>query len=189
MEILFVDACPREKSRTRELAKQLLKHLPGDVTALKLTESNIPEITEEAVNKRYLDGKEKVFQDPVYDMAKQFTQADIVVIAAPYWDMSFPALLKRYIEAITVTGITFRYSESGMPIGMCRAEKLYYITTAGGPIINEAFGYGYIKMLAQGMYGIPECCCFKAENLDIVGADEEEILRSAVDNIDASFCK
>ena len=187
MEILFVDACPRERSRTRKLAGRLLQHLPGNKTALKLTEENIPKITEEVVNRRYLDGKKKIFTDPVYDMAKQFAQADIVVIAAPYWDMSFPALLKRYIEAITVTGITFCYSESGVPIGMCRAGKLYYVTTAGGPIINETFGYGYIKMLAQGMYGIPDCCCFKAENLDVAGANEEEILRNASDMIDASF--
>ena len=187
MDILFVDACPREKSRTRELARQLLKHLPGNVIVLKLTEENIPEITEDIVNKRYLDGKTKDFSDPVYDMAKQFAAADIVVIAAPYWDLSFPAILKRYIEAITVTGIVFRYSEGGMPMGMCRARKLYYVTTAGGPIINEAYGFGYIRMLAQGMYGIPECCCFKAENLDIAGVSEEKILRNASNLINASF--
>ena len=46
MEILFVDACPRETSRTRALAGQLLALLPGNVTVLKLTEANIPEITE-----------------------------------------------------------------------------------------------------------------------------------------------
>ena len=187
MEILFVDACPRETSRTRALAGQLLALLPGNVTVLKLTEANIPEITEAVVDRRFLDGKRNDFQDPVYAMAKQFAAADIIVIAAPYWDLSFPALLKRYIEAVTVTGVTFRYSERGVPIGMCRAEKLYYVTTAGGPIVSEAFGYGYIKMLAQGMYGIPDCTCFKAENLDIVGADPEALLRSASDNIRASF--
>ena len=187
MNILFVDACPREKSRTRELAKQLLKHLSGNLIVLKLTEENIPVITEDIVNKRHMDGKMKDFSDPVYDMAKQFASVDIVVIAAPYWDLSFPAILKRYIEAITVTGIVFRYSESGMPMGMCQARKLYYVTTAGGPIINETYGYGYIKTLAQGMYGIPECYCFKAENLDIAGVSEEDILRDASSLINASF--
>ena len=187
MEILFIDACPREKSRTRELARKVLEHLEGNVTILKLTEADIPDITEEVVNMRQLDGKRKLFQDPVYDMAKQFARADLLLIAAPYWDMSFPALLKRYIEAITVTGITFRYAENGAPIGMCRARKLYYVTTAGGPIISEAFGYGYIKMLAQGMYGIEECYSFKAENLDVLGADVEKILTSASQGIDAFF--
>ena len=187
MEILFVDVCPRDKSRTRELAKGLLKHLQGNIITLKLTETDIPEITEDVANKRSVDGEKGVFVDPVYDLAHQFASADIVIIAAPYWDMSFPALLKKYIEAITVSGITFRYSETGEPIGMCQAAKLYYVTTAGGPIINEEFGYGYIKMMAQGMYGIPECCCFKAENLDIIGANVEEILGNALNTIDEAF--
>ena len=187
MEILFVDACPREKSRTRQLAKGILKHMQGNITTLKLTETDIPEITEDMVNKRFLDGKVGDFADPVYDLAHQFAGADIIIIAAPYWDMSFPALLKRYIEAVTVSGITFRYSENGEPIGMCRARKLYYATTAGGPIINETFGYGYIKTLAQGMYGILECCCYKAENLDIEGACEAEILRNALIMVDETF--
>ena len=187
MEILFVDACPREMSRTRELAKRLLIQLQGNITTLKLAEADIPEVTEDVVNKRFLDGKKGVFTDPVYDLAKQFAGADIIVIAAPYWDMSFPALLKKYIEAITVTGITFRYSENGAPIGMCRAGKLYYLTTAGGRIISEAFGYEYIKTLAEEMYGIQECCCFKAENLDIEGADAEEIMRNALSMIDEAF--
>ena len=187
MEILFVDACPREQSRTRRLAGHVLDHLDGQLTHLKLTETDIPEITEDRVNKRFLDGKNKDFHDPVYDLAVQFGKADIILIAAPCWDLSFPALLKRYIEAITVTGLTFRYSETGTPIGMCRAKKLYYVTTSGGPIFEEAFGYGYLRTLAQGMYGIPECRCFTAENLDIIGNDPEQILREAAQKIDACF--
>ena len=187
MDILFVDSCPREQSRTRRLARRLLTHLAGNVTVLKLAEADIPEITEAAAARRAIDVKQHDFSDPIYNMAKQFAGADTIIIAAPYWDLSFPALLKRYIEAITVSGITFRYSEEGMPEGMCRAKKLYYVTTSGGPVINEAFGYGYIKMLSQGMYGISDCRCFKAENLDIIGMDVDGILEKASDEIDAYF--
>ena len=187
MDILFIDACPRERSRTRELAKTLLGHLEGDITTLKLTEADIPEINEDIVNRRSSDAKKNDFSDPVYDMAKQFAAADTIVIAAPFWDMSFPAILKKYIEAITVSGITFRYSEQGIPIGMSRAKKLFYVTTAGGTIFNEEFGYGYIKMMAQGMYGIEDCRCFKAENLDVIGMDVNKIVKEASEKIDAYF--
>ncbi|MBQ7193498.1 MAG: NAD(P)H-dependent oxidoreductase [Synergistaceae bacterium] len=109
-----------------------------------------------------------------------FASADEIVIAAPYWDLSFPASLKNYVEAINVVGLTFGYGEDGRPYGLCRAKRLVYVTTAGGPILNEAYGYGYVRELAQGFYGIPEVVLVKAEGLDIVGADVEGILGEAV---------
>ena len=53
---------------------------------------------------------------------KQFAAADVIVIAAPYWDLMFPAVLKTYLENITVTGITFCYSDQGRPQSMCKAK-------------------------------------------------------------------
>ena len=41
----------------------------------------------------------------MFDLASQFQQADEIVIAAPYWDLSFPAILKLYLENIYVTGV------------------------------------------------------------------------------------
>lgn len=91
-------------------------------------------------------------------------------------DLSFPAALKQYFEQINVLGITFVYTPEGTPKGLCRAKRLYYVTTAGGPIFSEEYGYGYVKALAQGFYGIEETKIFKAEGLDIVGANVEGIL-------------
>lgn len=76
------------------------------------------------------DGK---FDDPMFRYAKQFANADEIVVAAPFWDLSFPAKLKIYLEQIAVAGITFRYT-NGRPTGLCKAKKLTYITTSGGPI-------------------------------------------------------
>ena len=44
--------------------------------------------------------------------ARQFRDADIVVIAAPYYDLSFPSALKNYLEAICCVGLTFYYDEN-----------------------------------------------------------------------------
>ena len=187
MKILLIDACARANSRTRELAKEVLTHLEGEVTRLALYESDLPLIDEAAVNARGVDCRANTFTDPIYDLAKQFAGADIIVITAPFWDLSFPAILKKYIEAITVSGITFRYSEEGIPIGLCQAKKLFYVTTSGGPIFNEEFGFGYVRTMAQGMYGISECRCFKAEGLDIIGADQAAIMQKAKEAVTAYF--
>ena len=108
---------------------------------------------------------------------RQFASADTIVIAAPYWDLSFPATLKQYFEQINVIGVTFCYTEDGIPVGLCKARKLYYVMTAGGVFIPEEFGFGYVKALAERFYGIKECELIKAVGLDIVGADVEGILR------------
>ena len=103
----------------------------------------------------------------------------MIVIAAPYWDLMFPAVLKTYLENITVTGITFRYSEEGRPQSLCRAKALYYVTTAGGFIGQNDFGFSYVKALAQNFFGITDVHRYAAEGLDILGADVDRIMGKA----------
>ena len=103
------------------------------------------------------------------------------MIAAPFWDLSFPASLKQYLEQINVTGVTFRYSEEGVPVGLCRAERLYYVTTAGGHFVPEAYGFGYVQALAQSYYGIKDVRLIEAAGLDIDGADTDAIMKAAED--------
>ena len=105
----------------------------------------------------------------------------MIVIAAPYWDLSFPAVLKAYFEQINVLGLTFEYTADGRPRGLCKARKLIYVTTAGGPILSDEYGFGYVKALAQNFYGIPDVRQIRAEGLDIIGADAERILREAME--------
>ncbi len=44
-------------------------------------------------------------------------------------------------EHINVVGMTFDYSADGVPIGLCKAKKLYYITTSGGDFAPDEYGY------------------------------------------------
>ena len=124
-----------------------------------------------------------MFDDDCFKLARQFAEADTIVIAAPYWDLSFPAALKQYIEKINVLGITFEYTAEGYPMGLCKADKLYYVMTAGGNYVPEEFGYGYIKALAENFYGIKEVKLIKATGLDIYGNDPEKIMAEAVNSI------
>ena len=178
--ILYIDACPRRESRTRRLADALIKTLDGEVERLSLSEVSMPDLDDALVIRRNKDCKDGNYADPMYRFAKQFAAADEIVIAAPFWDLSFPAILKKYIETISVKGITFRYSDVGVPIGMCKAKKLHYVTTAGGPTFGNDFGFGYVKTMAQVMYGIPEVTNITVENMDVEGADAEKMLQDAI---------
>ena len=178
-KILYIDAAVRRDSRTRELADELVSRLSGEVRRLRLEDSDLPPLDEKRLEWRMECCRTGDFTDEYFRYAHEFASADTIVIAAPFWDNSFPAVLKKYIETVSVCGLTFRYSESGVPVGLCRAEKLWYVTTAGGPIYDDSFGYGYIASLAKVMFGVKETGLIKAENLDLIGADTGGIMSAA----------
>lgn len=185
--ILWIDAAPERRSRTRELTEYYLKKEGGSVSHRILRDPELSSLDTETLAFREKCSAEGNFSDRLFDLAKEFALADEIVLTAPFWDNSFPAVLKKYIEAISVSGLTFRYSEEGVPVGLCRAEKLVYVTTAGGRIFCETFGFGYVAELAKTMFGIPESILIKAEELDLVGADENAILEKAKAAIDDLF--
>ncbi|MBR1841989.1 MAG: NAD(P)H-dependent oxidoreductase [Oscillospiraceae bacterium] len=176
---LFINACTRAESRTKRLADTYLSTLTDTIEEVRLDKISFTVADAEFLAKRDALIAARNFDDPAFILARQFASANEIVIAAPFWDLSFPASLKQYFEQINVLGVTFVYTPEGIPQGLCRAKKLTYITTAGGYYFPEEFGFGYVKALAQGYYGIPEVNLIKALGLDIDGADPEAILKAA----------
>ena len=104
-KILLINACPRPCSRTFELTQAVLKELEGEITELKLYEMSLLALDFTGMEKRHQAAAKQDFSDSMFDEAKTFALADAVVIAAPYWDLMFPAALKVYLENITVCGM------------------------------------------------------------------------------------
>lgn len=184
---LLINACVRPESRTMRLARRVLEHLSGDVTELNLQREGLRPLTVETLRERddiLLCGAR---DDPMLRYAQQFAAAEQIVVAAPYWDLGFPAAVKTYFEHVNVSGITFSYGADGRPVSHCHAKRLFYVMTAGGPILPPNHGYAYVKSLAETFYGIPEIGCFSAELLDVVGMDVSAILSDAEARIDKYF--
>ncbi len=177
---LYINCCVRKESRTDRLARAVLRKLGGDFTELNLYKEKLNPLDRETLNRRAALIEQGDYSDPMFDYAKQFANADTIVIAAPYWDLSFPAPLKTYFENIYVTGIVSEYDDNGMPRGLCRAKELYYVTTAGGPY-NPTYSYGYAESLAKNFFGIQATHLVKAEMLDIIGNDSEKILKREIE--------
>ena len=186
-KILFVNACVRPESRTAGLARYLLEKMKGQVTELKRGDEDIRTLDLESLNRRNDLIEKKEFSDDMFRYARQFGTADTVVIAAPYWDMSFPAMVKAYVEAIMVQGLTFHYTEEGIPQGLTNIKKVIYVTTAGGPIGDYNMGFDYIKALFGTFYNVTDVTCDKAEMLDVIGMDVESILQETRDEIDEVY--
>lgn len=176
MAILFINACVRNESRTLVLAKHIMKGMKGEIVELDLQREDIPLLNWELLEKREKLIRDGVKDDPMLRYARQFAEADEIVIAAPFWDLSFPAILKAYFEHVSVSGITFEY-RAGRPKGLCKAERLTYITTSGGPIFTD-FGYTYVKAIATEFYGIKKTKAYRAMNLDVNMITTDTLLNS-----------
>lgn len=176
--VLFINGCVREHSRTLELARAVLAEMPGEAEEVRLYSEGPEGLTEETLQLRDALVKKGAYDHPVLRRAVQFAGADTVVLAAPYWDLLFPTRVRAYLEAVTVSGVTFSYGEDGKIQGKCRAKRLIYVTTAGGPLIWN-LGFEYVQKLAGAFFGIPDVRLVKAEGLDILGADVSAIMEAA----------
>lgn len=177
--VLYINACVRKESRTNRIAIAVLKKLGKDFTEIYLPEENLQPLSEEKLEKRTKLVEIGDYSDSMFDLAKQFANADKIIISAPYWDSSFPSVLKLYIENIYVTGIVSEYANDGTPRGLCKADEIIYVTTAGGPYVSD-YSFGYIKELAQQYMGIQKATLIKAEMLDVEGFNADEIVESVI---------
>ena len=167
--VLLIDCCVHgDQSRTLKLARRYLDTLEDvQVNHQKLYELDLAPLScQETVERKRTD------------IAKTFAQADEIVVAAPYWDLSFPSILKVYLEHVCVTGITFHYVGYETQ-GLCKAKKAVYISTAGGFVGAHHLGEEYIQTVFQAMFSIPEFHTIRCEGLDLPNADPEALVAEA----------
>ena len=180
MKLLFVNACVnRATSRTLKLARGVIEAMqaqePFEVTEIVLEEEKLAPLTTESLNARQALEQKGEFDDGAFSYARQFRDADRIVIAAPLWASSYPASLKTYI-----VGVNYLFTEHG-PVGLCKADKLTYVTTRGGALPDEAdCGYQNIAVLAR-LYGIEKTECVSAAGLDVIGANVDALLSEALE--------
>lgn len=181
MKVLFVNAAFREGSRTRLLADRVLDgYGDADIEEIDLGSLRIAPLDGErlAVYNRSVQSGD--YSDPMFDVPKRFAGADEIVIAAPFWNYTLPAVLHDYLELVCTQGITFDISAEGTYYGKCRASKLTFVTTAGGPIPEHDHAFAYIRDLCELFWNVRDVRYVKADGLDIYGADVAAKLDGAI---------
>ena len=92
--ILFVDSTVREDSRTRRLAERLVSRLKdGEVRVLHLEDERLRPFDAKTLARRTRAIEAGLWDSPLLSKAAEFAAADQIVVAAPFWDLSFPSLL------------------------------------------------------------------------------------------------
>ena len=186
--VLYIDSCiNRERSRTERLAQAYLQKrlAAGDsrVETIVLEELALQPLNEKSLSHRERCIGERNFSDPIFDQAKRFAEADELVIAAPFWDLSFPAMLKIFMELVCVRELTFCYTENGRVAGLTNLTSVTYIATSGGYMEADNCAYDYIRKLCGGLFGVAQFRFISAQGLDIFGNDPEKILSAAIETL------
>ena len=169
--LVFIDATMREESRTRRIALPIISELSGryDIETIQLDGAGFP-----VVDGRILHDRDCGIVPVEYaDMSRRIAAADRIVIAAPFWDMSFPSALKVFFENMSLFHITFD-SDDRQCYGLCRCSRVLYITTRGmdihtGDPLEQAAPY--IRALSH-LWGLGELYVVSAENLDYSTPEE-----------------
>lgn len=186
MKLLFVDCCISqrgERSRTRRLAEAYLETFRANCPEAEI-ETVAPEtllalkpFDVEMLNERDALASVGAFDAPVFDLAWQLRRADAVVVAAPFWDLSFPTALRTYIEYVSANGLIYHYDENGCH-GDCKAGRLVYLTAGGDFEREDSVGVTYWRQLTA-MFGISRFDYVFAGGLDACPETAEKTLVAA----------
>ena len=172
-KLMVIDSCMREGSRTRRILRAAMEVLSGryDVETVDVNALALPPVTPETLAER----SSGVVPEETVAVARRIASADRLVIAAPFWDMSFPAALKAFFENMSLFGVTF--TDNGRTCeGLCRCRRVMYITTRGMDIETGSArdqGSSYIGALSS-LWGLGEVITVAAWNLDYLRGDELE---------------
>ena len=146
-------------------------------------------ITEEDAKK--LPEKDQKEIRKIRDLCDQFISAQMYVIAAPMWSLSFPAPLKEYIDCIVQEEKTISFEKGKKPKGLLddKERAVVYIQSSGGnipwildPIMDKGENYVAQIMKAMGIKNVQEL------KVDATGTTEEErenAIRGAEEKIDS----
>lgn len=189
-KLLYIKANPKsnQSSRTFIISEHFIKvykefHPNDQIITLDLYKEGIHFLSQEDINNIFAPKTEESKHHHILKYAYQFAEADKYVFAAPMWNLGIPAILKAYIDYITVSGITFKYTEQGA-VGLLHGKKAVHIMATGGeyktpPFSDFEMANRYLKTIL-GFMGVEDFQTITAQRLDIVGEDVEKIISNAL---------
>lgn len=189
-KVLYIKANPKpvDQSRTYRISDSFIEeykklHPEDEITTLDLYQEGIRFLSMEDIGTVFGEKSEDSRNHPILKYTYQFVEADKFVIAEPLWNLSIPAILKAYIDYITVTGITFKYTAEG-PVGLCQGKKAVNIIARGGlyseePYASYEMGDRYLRTIFAFL-GITDYNSIAAEELDVIGKDVTAIVDNAI---------
>ena len=174
-KLVIINACVRQAdSRTLRIAQPIIDALSRRYETIRY---DLPEMEGIVPLTPSLFAERGRGDIPSWAMAasKNIAEADRILIAAPFWDMSFPAVLKCFFEQTSLFEVTFT-DNGNTCVGLCKSPKVLYITTRGMDISTGSYldqGTPYLRALGS-LWNLGEMTVLDVHNTDYLTAEELE---------------
>ncbi|TPE20596.1 FMN-dependent NADH-azoreductase [Clostridium perfringens] len=187
-KVLYIKANIKNEGESRtfkvsdSFVEEYKKNNPEDeIITLDLYKENIDFLRADDLGKLFGPKDEESKNNSILKYAYQFADADKYIIAAPMWNLSFPAILKAYIDYVSVSGITFKYTAEG-PVGLLNNKKAVHIVSRGGGYDNSPYEMGdrYLRTIL-GFFGIKDIETIAIDNLDVMGVNVEKKVEEGIE--------
>lgn len=193
-KVLVIKAHPfnGDKSRTIKTLDTFLetykaKNPDDEIETLDLFATNFPELDAGMMDAWGKLAKGTAFTDLSADVQNamgqfndalaQFKAADKLVVANPMWNLSIPAQLKSWIDAITVVGETFRYTATGH-VALLPEKPFVHIQAAGGKYEGQDLGTQYVQAALEYL-GAKRFAKIGVEGMDHFPDQADQIVAAA----------
>jgi len=205
--LLYISANPKPEdlSSSKTVGRMLVNRMLARSQDLKLEEvdlykDHIPQmkhtyfagrsalVSDEA--KKKLPAEEQSEVDRIKALCDQFVFADLYVLAAPMWSLSFPAPVKEYLDCVIQAGKTIEFDDNNKPHGILddKPRSFVYVQSSGGniprlirPALNKGVNYVHDIMRFIGIR------IFEELLVDGTGTSEpnrEKAIRKAAGRVD-----
>ena len=188
---IIANSKSEEQSSSRTVSKRLvnaiLEKVPDvELNELNLYEDHIPQlkgcyfesrsaiVSSEARSKLTAEEQKEIAK--IESLCDQFKAADIYVLAAPMWSLSFPAPVKEYLDCIIQAGKTISF-KNNKPYGLLddKQRVFIYVQSSGAnipwilkPALSKGLNYVHDIMRFLGINTFEELL------VDGTGTTEEE---------------
>lgn len=182
-KVLFINACNTAQSLTHQIASVFIdeyskRHVDDEIITRNLYEEDIKFLGVKEIKERDEKDYKECKEDSVFDDVREFLDCDKIVIAAPFWNLSIPAILHAYLEHIAIDGVTYKLAPRGT-VGMCQGKKIVHIVTRGIYSSSVEYGDSYLRAFF-GALGIKDFRTIALEGVKIHAGQEEKFFeRSA----------
>lgn len=171
MKVLYIKANPKanKESASSSVAEKFIESYrrenPSDIIdTVDLYKENWPHLGVKDLD----DYKNE--NGSLKTISKKFASYDKYIFSAPMWNLAIPSILKAYFDFVVVSGVTFKYTKYGIPLGLLKNKKAICIIARGGSYDYwpmSLFGHDkkYLKVVLKFM-GIKNVEFLTIENLN-----------------------
>lgn len=201
---ISVNSKPEDLSASKTVARKFIntfleENKDFEVEEVDLYKDHIPRLEYQYFEKRNcivdkndankLDAKDRKEVQRIRELCDQFASANVYVIAAPMWSLSFPAPLKEYLDCILQDQKTIKFDDKKIvPLLADKPRTLVYIQSSGGevpwllkPVLNK--GVNYVENIFK-LTGIKHFEELLVDGTGFTEDEKQEAISKAIEKID-----